>query len=99
MEVSTSSNWSHSIFSSVVSICCGEMICVINPVSSFWKASFLNPSDTKANWPKFELELVIEASPPLVAWKCLAKPMANTETIWRMALLLILTWVDCQPSL
>ena len=39
-------------------------MCVINALSSFSKASFLNPSATRANCPKFELELVIDASAP-----------------------------------
>ena len=36
----------------------------MNPRSSLSNASFLNPPDSRANCPKFELELVSEISPP-----------------------------------
>ena len=70
-----------SIFSSVDSMFRGGMIEVINALLSLSKASLLNPSDIKDNCPKLELEFVIEASEPLLALKCFAYPMANTETI------------------
>ena len=70
-----------SIFSSAVVIAFGGIICVINARSSFAKASFLNPSETRANCPKLELELVIDASAPDFASKCVLYPIANTETI------------------
>ena len=60
-----------SICSSVVEEDLGGMMCVIYPLLSLSNASFLNPSETKDNWPKLELELVIEASEPLFASKCL----------------------------
>ena len=50
-------------------IALGVIICVMNALSSFLNASFLNPSATRANCPKLELELVIDASPPLFAMK------------------------------
>ena len=70
------------------SICCssfmierGLIIDVINPLLSFANASFLNPSATRDICPKFEFELVIDASPPDCASKCLLYPIANTDTI------------------
>ena len=54
---------------------------VIYAVSSFVKASYLNPSDDNDICPKFEFEFVMDASPPLSAPKCLLYPMANTDTI------------------
>ena len=88
-----------SIVSSTGSIAFGGIICVIKAWSSFSNASFLNPSETNANCPKFELEFVIDASPPDCALKCLLYPIANTETIWSMALFVILTWADYHPDL
>ena len=41
------------------------MICVIVPALSFENAFALNPADLRAVLPKFELELVIDMSPPL----------------------------------
>ena len=49
----------------------GGMTCVINALLSFSNDVFLNPSATKDNCPKLELEFVIEASPPLSIEKCL----------------------------
>ena len=66
---------------SELSIAFGVIILVINAVSSFENASFLNPSDAIANCPKFEFELVTEASAPVSALKCLLNPIANTDTI------------------
>ena len=45
----------------------GGTILVINALSSFMNASFLNPSDSNAFDPKLELELVIDISPPATA--------------------------------
>ena len=70
-----------SIVSRGAVIALGVMMLVIYALSSFTNASFLNPSDTSANCPKLELELVIEASPPFIAAKCLLYPIANTDTI------------------
>ena len=42
----------------------GGTICVMYPVSSREKGSFLNPFDTNALLPKLELEFVIDCSPP-----------------------------------
>ena len=86
-----------SIFSSEVVIALGGMTCVINARSSFWKAFFLNPSETRANCPKFELELVIDASDPDCASKCVLYPIANTETICKIELFDILTCLVSQP--
>ena len=63
LEIPTStvfctSNEIQSIFSSVDVIAFGVMILVINALSSFENASFLNPSDASEICPKFELELV-----------------------------------------
>ena len=69
-----------SISSSVDSIVLGGIMCVINALSSLSKDSFLNPSETNDNCPKLELELVIEASPPVSATKCLLYPIAKTDT-------------------
>ena len=55
-------------------------MCVINALLSFSNASFLNPSEIRDNCPKLELELVMEASPPLSAEKCLLYPIAKTDT-------------------
>ena len=49
----------------VVSIFLGGMIEVINALLSFSNASFLNPSETRDNCPKFEFEFVIDWSAPL----------------------------------
>ena len=84
---------------SVVSIFLGGMIDVINALLSFPNASFLNPSETRDNCPKFELEFVIEASPPLWVSKCFAYPIAKTETIWATASLVILIWLVSHPFL
>jgi hypothetical protein len=56
------------------------LIDMFNNVDGGSNASFLNPSADKENCPKFEFELVIEASPPDSTTKCLLKPIANTET-------------------
>ena len=85
-----------SISSSKVVTALGGMMCVIKDLSSFAKASFLNPSDTSANWPKFELEFVIDASEPDSAWKCIWYPIANTDTICNIALFDILTCLVSQ---
>ena len=69
------------IFNLPLEIALGVMMLVIYALSSFANASFLNPSDTSANCPKLELELVIEASAPFTAVKCLLYPIANTDTI------------------
>ena len=98
MLTSVASREIQSTSSSVDSILLGEMIEVINALSSFVNDSFLNPSATKANWPKFELEFVIEASPPVWASKCLVYPIANTETICRIASSVILIWLVSQPG-
>ena len=45
----------------------GGIIDVTYALLSLANAVFLNPSDIKANCPKFELELVILASPPVRA--------------------------------
>ena len=63
---------------------------VICALLSLSKASGLKPVEIKDSCPKFELEFVIDASPPVSAKKCLLNPIANTETICRIALLLIL---------
>ena len=70
-----------SMFSSKLVIALGAMILVTNPLLSFANASFLNPADIRANCPKFEFELVIDASPPVSAKKCWLNPIAKTETI------------------
>ena len=88
-----------SIFSSSLVIALGGIICVMNALSSFSNASFLNPSDTRANCPKFELELVIDASAPDWASKWVWYPIANTDTICRIELLLILTCLVSHPLL
>ena len=77
----------------------GVIIFVIKALLSFSNASFLNPSDTSANCPKLELELVIDASPPLAAVKCLLYPIANTDTICMIASLVIVIWQFSQPLL
>ena len=69
--VTPTSRDTQSITSSVSVIALGVMILVKYALSSFAKASFLNPSDTRASCPKLELEFVIDASPPLMAAKCL----------------------------
>ena len=69
--VTPTSTDNQSIFSSSVVIAFGASIFVINALLSFPKASFLNPLDTRDSCPKLELELVIDASPPLSAVKCL----------------------------
>ena len=48
---------------------CGGMTCVILPALSCVNGTLLNPFALKAQDPKFELELVIDWSPPLVATK------------------------------
>ena len=79
------------------SICCsaftierGVMTEVTNPLSSFANASFLNPYASSENVPKFEFELVIDASAPFIISKCAWKPIANTDTICTTASLLTL---------
>ena len=71
----------HSIISSAATTSLGGMIEVINALLSLSKDSFLNPEEFSEICPKLELELVIEASPPVSASKCLVNPMAKTETI------------------
>ena len=88
-----------SISSSAVVIAFGGIICVINALSSFSKACFLNPSDTSANWPKLEFELVIEASAPDFASKWTPYPIANTDTICNTESFDIFTCLVCHPSL
>ena len=88
-----------SISSSATTFDLGGIIFVINALLSLSNASFLNPSDTRDNWPKLELEFVIDASPPLAISKCLLYPIAKTETIWRIASLEALIWVVSHPLL
>ena len=52
------SNEIQSTSSSVDVIDFGVMIFVMNALSSFENASFLNPSEARDNCPKFELEFV-----------------------------------------
>ena len=59
----------------------GVITDVIKPLLSFANASFLNPSASSENVPKFELEFVIDASAPFIISKCAWKPIANTDTI------------------
>ena len=59
----------------------GVITDVMNPLLSFANASFLNPSANRAKEPKFEFELVIDASAPLIISKCAWNPIANTDTI------------------
>ena len=75
------SSCNQSIGKLLVVIAFGVIIDVINPLLSFANASFLNPSATRDICPKFEFELVIDASPPDCASKCLLYPIANTDTI------------------
>ena len=56
--VSPTSNEIQSTSSSVDVIDLGVIIFVINALSSFENASFLNPSEARDNCPKFELEFV-----------------------------------------
>ena len=70
-----------SIFSSCITFDLGVIIEVIYPKLSLANDCDLYPVATRENCPKFELEFVIEASPPLSASKCLLKPIAKTETI------------------
>ena len=70
---------------------------VMYAVLSFVNAAFLNPSEFSDICPKFELELVTEASPPDSALKCFAYPIANTDTICKIALFDILTCLVSQP--
>ena len=66
---------------------------------SLSNAAFLNPSEARENCPKLELELVIEASPPLKVSKCLLNPIANTDTICITASLDIFICVVSNPCL
>ena len=91
------SSCNQSIGKLLVVIAFGVIIDVINPLLSFANASFLNPSATRDIWPKFEFELVIDASPPDCASKCLLYPIANTDTIWRTASLTIDMCVVSHP--
>ena len=56
--MSPTSSEIQSTSSSVDVIDLGVMIFVINALSSFENASFLNPSDASEICPKFEFELV-----------------------------------------
>ena len=56
--MSPTSNEIQSTSSSVDVIALGVIIFVINALSSFENASFLNPSDAREICPKFELEFV-----------------------------------------
>ena len=77
----------------------GIIILLIYAVSSLLNAVFLNPSDVSAICPKFELELVTDASLPVSALKCLLNPIANTDTICIIASFFISIWVVCHPFL
>ena len=70
----------------------GGTICVMYPVSSREKGSFLNPFDTNALLPKLELEFVIDCSPPDSDKKWFAYPIAKTETAWINASFEHLIW-------
>ena len=74
-----------STFSVVDVIDFGVIKDVTYAVSSFVNAAFLNPSEFSDICPKLELEFVTEASPPDSALKCFAYPIANTDTICRIA--------------
>ena len=90
-------NCKYSIFWSLVTTERGVMIEDIKPLSSFVNASFLNPSAASENVPKFEFELVIDASAPLIILKWLWKPIANTDTIWTTESFDTLIWVVLHP--
>ena len=68
------------------------MIWVMYPTSSLGKAFLLNPEAIKDFAPKLELELLIDWSPPFSVEKCSAYPIANTETFWMYASLIVLIW-------
>ena len=70
--VTSTSNGKNPTEVSFAKLCCGGFISLINPLSSFRNASNLNLSASNDLAPKLELELVIDISPPLVAWKCCA---------------------------
>ena len=97
--VKPTSRVTQSILSLTDVIALGVIIFVMNALSSFSNASFLNPSDTSANWPKLELELVIDASPPFIAAKCLLYPIANTDTTCIIASLVMVMWQFSHPFL
>ena len=90
-------NCKYSIFWSLVTTERGVMIEEIKPLSSFVNASFLKPSAARENVPKFEFELVIDASAPLIILKWLWKPIANTDTIWTTESFDTLIWLVLHP--
>ena len=69
--VISTSNVNQLKFEGFVNFFWGADISTINPLSSFKNASSLNLSASRAVSPKLELELVIDASPPDSAKKCL----------------------------
>ena len=99
LDVAEVSIWRYSICWSLVTTERGVITDVINPLSSFAKASFLNPSAARENVPKLEFEFVIEASAPLIILKWLWKPIANTETICTTASFDTLIWLVLHPFL
>ena len=65
---------------------------VMYPTSSLANACFLNPDEKSAFDPKFELELLIDWSPPESVTKCSANPIAKIETSWVIESLDVLMW-------
>ena len=68
--VASTSKGKNFIELSFAKLFCGGLISLMYPLSSLRNASNLNLSASNDLAPKFELELVIDISPPVVAWKC-----------------------------
>ena len=97
--VNPTSNDCQSMVTASSVIALGVIILLINDVSSLLNADFLNPSDVRAIWPKFEFELVTDASLPVSALKCLLNPIANTDTICIIASFFIEMCAVCHSFL